>query len=216
MMFPNAGDKFWRSCITQIPTSELGGSVAIADMAHEPLGFLSGPFRGSQERWATVDKEGFAIMSTFKRLPYLLWGGVAIDCDLPNLAYSFSANGAPTSKAVAQHLQGWRVFLGQFPYIIVHIPGDENFWGDLLLHWVTRTGGLVCVHANVKYTEVLFARSDKFPTKEVVRGVQAAAAEGRSTLDKALRVASLAPEGLYRVDHHGDRVMWVPAGADSL
>ena len=56
-------------------------------MAHEPLTFLSGPFRGSLERWATVDKEGFAIVSTFPRLPYLLWGGVAMHWDHRNLAY---------------------------------------------------------------------------------------------------------------------------------
>ena len=47
-------------------TVELTGSVAIADMSHEPLGFLSGYFSGSQERWATVDKEGFAVVNTFK------------------------------------------------------------------------------------------------------------------------------------------------------
>ena len=35
-------------------------------MSHEPLGFLSGTFRGSQQRWATVGKGGFAIMSTFQ------------------------------------------------------------------------------------------------------------------------------------------------------
>ena len=70
-MFPDASNKFWGSCTTQVPTVELGGSVAIADMAHEPPGFLSGRFRGSQERWATVDKEQFSIVSTFKRLPYL-------------------------------------------------------------------------------------------------------------------------------------------------
>ena len=35
-----------------------------------------------------------------------------------NLAYIFGANGAPTSKAVALRLQGWHVFLGQFPYTI--------------------------------------------------------------------------------------------------
>ena len=40
--------------------------------------------------------------------------------------------GAPTSKAVAQRLQGWRVFFGQFLYTIVHIAGDENCWADLL------------------------------------------------------------------------------------
>ena len=51
-------------------------------MAHEPLEFLNGHFMGSQERWATIDKEGFAIVSTLKRLPYLLWGGVAIHLSL--------------------------------------------------------------------------------------------------------------------------------------
>ena len=55
--------------------------------------------------------------------------------------------GAPTSKAVAQRLQGWRVFLGQFPYTIVHIAGDENCWADLLSRWV-RPEGPVCVHAS--------------------------------------------------------------------
>ena len=175
MMFADASDKFWGSCITQVPMVELGGSVGIADM-----GFFFF-FRGAQERWEIVEKEGFAIVSTFKRLPYLLWGGVAIHC----------VNGAPTSKAVAHRIQGWHVFLGQFPYTIVHIPGDENCWGNLLSRWVTRLGGSVCVHASVKYTEVLFAGGDRFPTKEVVRDVQAAAAEGGPTLDTGLVVASL-------------------------
>ena len=40
--------------------------------------------------------------------------------------------------------------------------------------------------------------------------------EGGPILDKALRLASLDSEGLYRVEHHGHRVVWVPAGADSL
>ena len=68
---------------------------------------------------------------------------------------------------------------------------------------MTRPGGLVCVHASVKYTEVLFAGSDKFPTKEVVRGVQTAAAGGGRTFDTALGVASLDSEEVYRVEHHG-------------
>ena len=73
----------------------------------------------------------------------------------------------------------------------------------------------VCVHASVKYTEMLFAGSDKFPTKEVVHGVQVAAAEGGPTRDTAMGMASLDSEGLYRVEHHGHRVIWVSAGVDS-
>ena len=72
------------------------------------------------------------------------------------------------------------------------------------------------MHASVKYTEVLFPGSYKFPTKDIVRGVQAAAAEDGPTLDTALGLALLDSDGLYRVEHHGHRVIWVPAGADSL
>ena len=96
----------------------------------------------------------------------------------------------------------------------MHTPGDENCWKDLLSRWVTRPGSTVCVHESVTCTEVLFAGSDKIPTKEVVRWIQAAAAEGGPTLDTGL--AWLDSEGLYRVEYHGRRVIWVPAGADSL
>ena len=163
-----------------------------------------------------MDKEGFAIVSTFKRLSYLLWGGVVIQCDHWNLTYVFSANGVPTSKSVAQRPQELRVLLGQFPYTLVLIPVDENCWGDLLSRWVKPPGGPVRVHASVKFTEVLFGGSDKFPTNEVVHSVHAAVAEGGPTLDTTLEVASPDSEGLYRVEHHGHRVIWVPAGADSL
>ena len=99
--------------------------------------------------------------------------------------------------------------------LIVHIAGDENCWADLLSCWVTRPEGPGFVHASVKDTEVLFAGSDKFPSKEVVHSVQAAASEGGPTGDTAMGVASLDSEGLYRVDHHGHHVIWVPAGAES-
>ena len=75
-------------------------------------------------------------------------------------------------------------------------------------------GRAVCV--SVTCTEVLFAGSDKFPTKEVVRWIQVAAAESGLTLDTGLGVASLDSERLYRVEHNGHRVIWVPVGADSL
>ena len=91
---------------------------------------------------------------------------------------------------------------------VVHIDSDENCWAYLLSRWVTRPAGPVCVHASVKYTEVLFAGGDKFPMKEVVHGVQAAAAEGGPTRDTAMGVASRDSEGLYRGEHHDHRVIW--------
>ena len=47
-------------------------TYSYGDRSLEPLAFLSGSFKGSQLRWATVDKEGFAIVNTFRRLEYLL------------------------------------------------------------------------------------------------------------------------------------------------
>ena len=43
-------------------------------MSHEPLTFLNGTFSDSQQRWTTVDKKGFATVSTFRRLEYLFCG----------------------------------------------------------------------------------------------------------------------------------------------
>ena len=63
---------------------------------------------------------------------------------------------------------------------------------------------------SVKYTEVLFAGSDKFPTEEIVRGVKAAVAKGGLTRDTAMGVALLDSEGLYRVEHYGHRVICRP------
>ena len=99
---------------------------------------------------------------------------------------------------------------------IVHIADDETCWAYRLSRWVTRSEVPVCAHATVKYTEVLFARSDKFSTKEVVRGVQAAAGEGGSTRDTAMEVVSRDSQGLYRVEHDGHRAISVKAGADCL
>ena len=42
MMFLNASDKFSGSCITEVATVELRGSVAIADMTYKPLRLLVG------------------------------------------------------------------------------------------------------------------------------------------------------------------------------
>ena len=78
LVFPDASNEHWGSFLTQVPQEELARGVPVEDMTHEPLGFLSGTFKGSQQRWATVDKESFAMVSTFKGLEYLSWNGVHI------------------------------------------------------------------------------------------------------------------------------------------
>ena len=89
-MFPYASELFMGCCVTQVPREEMDSGVPVEEMSHEPLGFVTGAFRGFQLNWSIVDKEGFAIVAAIRRLEYLIWGGVKIFCDHRNLAYIFS------------------------------------------------------------------------------------------------------------------------------
>ena len=71
-MFPDASDNHFESCFTQVPKVEVEGGVEVEKNSHEPFGLLCSTFHDSQQRWRTVDKEGFAIVSTFRRLEHLL------------------------------------------------------------------------------------------------------------------------------------------------
>jgi len=108
LMFPDASDEHWGSFLTQVPQSEFESGVPVEDM----------------------DKEGFAIVSTFRRLEYLLWGGVHIHTDHRNLAYIFNPEVCVSSvpKTTAQRLEHWKAVLGQYDYTIQHIESERNCW----------------------------------------------------------------------------------------
>ena len=90
-------------------------------MTHEPLAFRSVTFKGSQMRWAKIDKEGFAIVITFRRLEHCLWNGAHIFIDHRNRAHIVDPEACVTSvsKALAQRLEGWKCVLGQYRYTTV-------------------------------------------------------------------------------------------------
>ena len=46
--------------------------IPVVDMAHEPLSFVSGEFKGSHINWAVVYKGACIILSVCRRLSYLL------------------------------------------------------------------------------------------------------------------------------------------------
>lgn len=48
LIYPDAFDKFYGSVLTQVPVFEFDSGTAVEDMSHEPLGFISGVYRGSQ------------------------------------------------------------------------------------------------------------------------------------------------------------------------
>ena len=120
-------------------------------------------------RWATVDKEGFAIVNTFRRLEYLLWGGVHIFTDHRNLTYIFNPEACVGSvtKAMAQRLETWKAGLGQ-RYAIEHIPEERSCWGDLLSRWVKVPSvpvRAVAVHSPCD-------ADDSLPSVDVIRAAQ--------------------------------------------
>ena len=218
LMFPDASECHWGSFVTQVPDAEMNSLVPVEDMSHEPLAFLSGSFKGSQMRWATIDKEGFAIVSTFRRLEHLLWDGVHIFTDHRNLAYIFNPDAcvSSVSKALAQRLEGWKGVLGQYRYTIRHIPGDRNAWGDLLSRWVN-------VPAMPVRAVAVFAPcdpDDSMPSKDVVRQAQrkARAADGADVpaFDAVVGRAVLDDEGLFRVLVRGRNVLWIPDSDQQL
>lgn len=73
------------------------------------------------------------MVSTFKRLEYLVWNGVQIYTGHRNLAYMFDPEVCVSSvaKTMAQRLDQWKEVLRQYEYTIVHIAGDRNFWGGI-------------------------------------------------------------------------------------
>ena len=80
-------------------------------------GFSEWNLQGSYQRWATVD-QGFAIVTTLKRLDYSLWNGVHIYTDNSNLAYIFDPEACVSSvaKTTTPRLDQWKAVLGQYCY----------------------------------------------------------------------------------------------------
>ena len=212
LMFPDASDLFWGCCLTQVPKEELVAGLSFMDMSHEPLAFLSGVFRGSQLCWPTVDKESFAILSAFERVPYLLWDGSNIFCDHRNLAYIFSPRscGVTLSKAASQRLVGWRACMSQFNYVIQHIPGEDNHWSDLLSRWRVLDSEGPLVRANVIAVVAPPTGDYQMPSKGEIKDRQDAVARGQVEVATPLGTVTRGEDGLYRVSYQGSMVLWVP------
>ena len=54
-MFPGASDLIWGGFLTQVPGEDLVSGIPVVDMAHEPLSFVSGRFKGSKINWTVVE-----------------------------------------------------------------------------------------------------------------------------------------------------------------
>ena len=214
LMFPDASDEHWEIFLTQVPQGELDRGISVEDITHEPLGFLNGTFKESQRRWVTVDKEGFAMVSTFKRLEYLLWNGVHIHTDHRNLVNIFDPDAFVSSvaKTTAQRLDQWKAVavLGQYDYTIMDIAGDINCWGNLLSRYVTVPS--LSVRASAVYAAS--EPDETLPSKQAIRDAKQASRANLGTLDSGATSfmtddgqVALNDEGLFRLQVNGRAVL---------
>jgi hypothetical protein len=142
-LFTDASDFHWGAILTQVPVADRYGDKQVSEWRHTPLAFLSGSFKGASLRWATPDKEGYAVVEACKRLAHMLYvtDGFTIYTDHRNLQYIYNpaGRGGVVPKPTADRLERWALYLRTFEYTIAHIAGEDNVWADLLSRWAHGT-----------------------------------------------------------------------------
>ena len=169
-----------------------------------------------------MDKEGFAILSTIRRLEYLLWGGVSNYTDHRNLVYIFEPEACFSSvlKTVAQRLENCKIVLAMYNYTIMHISGECNCWGDLLSRWVN-------VRVVAVRTVTVFESSapiENMSSKDAIREVQQQAraglsanmVSGASSFTTPVGRATKDNENLFRVGLDGRDVLCISEQAKEM
>ena len=129
---------------------------------------------------------------------------------------------ATLSKSTSQRLLNWRTFMSEFSYVIRHIPGAENHWGDFLSRLRSVGGGAADSGEEVPVyvrSIAVVAPTDadySFPSMGEIRDRQDIYTDGKAVLDSPLGSVVRGENGLYRVDYGGMQVIWVPPAERSL
>lgn len=103
------------------------------------------------------------------------------------------------SKAASQRLKHWRTFLRQYRFTIVHIPGAENNWGDLLSRFRPKQPATMPLRATAVFSD----RSTDYPwpTKQTIRETQAMLLD-QPGAETPVGLAQRGSDGAYRVVVH--------------
>ncbi|KAE9054731.1 hypothetical protein PF005_g33085 [Phytophthora fragariae] len=98
-LYTDASQDSWGAVVTQLSPEEI--QLPLDQQHHRPLAFLSGRFAGASSRWATIEKEAFAIVESTRRLEYLLLRprGFHLYTDHRNLVYIFNPYGVDSTMA---------------------------------------------------------------------------------------------------------------------
>jgi len=91
------------------------------------IAFVSKKFTSSAVRWSTIEKEAFAMFYACQKLSYYLFAKkFTMLTDHNNLLWMESSE---VPKIVRM-----RIFLQEFNFLLVHVPGKDNIFAD----WLSR------------------------------------------------------------------------------
>jgi RNase H-like domain found in reverse transcriptase len=109
--------------------------LPIEEKRYEPLGFLSGSFKGPLSSWAIVEKEAYSIVEMMIRFEPIVGGRhVSLYTDHSNLVYIFDPydQNPGIVRHTASKLKCRVLKLSSFRYIIEAIAGGDKKFSDLL------------------------------------------------------------------------------------
>ena len=88
-----------------------------------PVAFLSHTFTDAEKRWATPDKEGYAIFFSLNKLQYLLR-------DIHFLLRTDHENLTHIDRFSQGKVMRWKLALQEFSFDVEHLPGKLNIVAD--------------------------------------------------------------------------------------
>ncbi|GKT18493.1 DDE-type integrase/transposase/recombinase [Aduncisulcus paluster] len=121
----------------------LGGVLfQMDDKSEKPIEYVSKAFSRSERNWTINEKEAFAIKFCVEKLQHYLRGSVfTVLTDHKNL---LAIEAAKSSK-----IQRWNMFLRDFRFKVIHVPGKDNVVPDAL----SRVGFPEELHVMVELDE---------------------------------------------------------------
>lgn len=144
-MFTDASEYAWAGCMTQV--KEFNSDVPIHQLDHEPLGFVSGIFKGSSVRWLPQDKEAWAMVQTSLALKHVSrCFPFRVYTDSNNNSFLFNKKKMwaydDLNLPTKQRRQNWAEIMDNFNYDgPFHISGDimEQFlFMDSMSRWANK------------------------------------------------------------------------------
>lgn len=132
-VYTEASDTIWSGILTQVIWEDLFN--VHKEQRLEPLAFLSRRFNNTQFGWATIEKEGYAVIETLEHMHWLRAtpDGFDLYTDHNNLIFLFNPLSVvpDLSQTSLREIHRWAVHLSVYNYTSFYIKGSNNVWARL-------------------------------------------------------------------------------------